>query len=531
MNIKQVLHHLNRRDTRLLPKSKLFKSLLILLLVSASFISIRSVFAETTTLADQFKAKQNAFGENKVNNENWQAESINTQLMIGINALAGSIPDTVINGNYISTSSAWIPGGLLGTSHQIIASIYDQPISGVEYIAQVKNEFLGKPAYADTGFQGLSPLIPIWKNFRNAAYIVFSLIFIVIGLMIMLRVKLNPQTVVNIQNTIPKIITSLILVTFSYAIAGLLIDISKLVEGLGISILANSGQYAGTLNIKEILADPRYLQRIWGLVPWGTVWVLAGITFVISGIFGMFGGGLTSAISGAVTGGSSVTTLNGAGGGWSGILLNGLKSASTGFLIVMLVALIFIFWYTVKLCFGLLKCYINVLISVILGPLEIALGAIPNLKIGFGSWITNLIANLAVFPIVTIFLVLIEIIKNTVANSSGMWTPAGVSGFNILALGTKGGIVVLALSLGGIMIAAKLPSLVPEIVFQLKPSGLSKAIGESTAPYSKVAKGGAMYGGSLVAGKLESFSGGANKGWRGLAGKAGSALKYATGKK
>jgi len=51
-------------------------------------------------------------------------------------------------------------------------------------------------------------------------------VFIVIGFMIILRKKINQQMVVSVQNAIPKIVTSLILVTFSYAICGLLVDLA-----------------------------------------------------------------------------------------------------------------------------------------------------------------------------------------------------------------------------------------------------------------------------------------------------------------
>ena len=50
------------------------------------------------------------------------------------------------------------------------------------------------------------------------------IILIAAGFMIMFRVKINPQTVVSLQTMIPKLVITLLLVTFSYAIAGLVID-------------------------------------------------------------------------------------------------------------------------------------------------------------------------------------------------------------------------------------------------------------------------------------------------------------------
>jgi hypothetical protein len=52
----------------------------------------------------------------------------------------------------------------------------------------------------------------------------FIIIFLVIGMAIMLRVRIDPRTVMTIQNQIPKIIIGVVMVTFSFAIAGFLID-------------------------------------------------------------------------------------------------------------------------------------------------------------------------------------------------------------------------------------------------------------------------------------------------------------------
>src|SRR5258708_14361646 len=50
--------------------------------------------------------------------------------------------------------------------------------------------------------------------------------------MIMFRVKISPQVVVSVQSALPKIAIALVLVTFSYAIAGFLIDIMYVFVGL-----------------------------------------------------------------------------------------------------------------------------------------------------------------------------------------------------------------------------------------------------------------------------------------------------------
>lgn len=120
-------------------------------------------------------------------------------------------------------------GGALGFMTRTMAATYDFPVSGGQYMNHLASNFgITKTANAQVGegggFRSLSPFIPIWSAFRNITYLFFVLIFVVIGLGIMFRVKIDPRSVMTIQNAIPKIIIALIFITFSYAIVGLLVD-------------------------------------------------------------------------------------------------------------------------------------------------------------------------------------------------------------------------------------------------------------------------------------------------------------------
>ncbi|OGK15349.1 hypothetical protein A2774_03385 [Candidatus Roizmanbacteria bacterium RIFCSPHIGHO2_01_FULL_39_12c] len=87
------------------------------------------------------------------------------------------------------------------------------------------------------GFAAISPLQPIWKIFRDATYVLLVLILVAIGFMIMFRMKINPQTVISIESALPRIIVALLLITFSFPIAGFMIDLMYVVMALTISIL------------------------------------------------------------------------------------------------------------------------------------------------------------------------------------------------------------------------------------------------------------------------------------------------------
>jgi len=120
-------------------------------------------------------------------------------------------------------------GALAGMSRMVAGLYSAPPISGVQYFAGEIQKFNPtQPAYAQTdtvGFQALTPVQGLWTVFRNASYVGFVIVFVIIGFMIMLRAHISPQAVATIQDSIPRLVVALILVTFSFAIAGLMIDL------------------------------------------------------------------------------------------------------------------------------------------------------------------------------------------------------------------------------------------------------------------------------------------------------------------
>ncbi len=121
-------------------------------------------------------------------------------------------------------------GGAIGMLSTSLTSLYNLPAHTGDYIGYLTNNFgLTRPSYAagvqGSGFQQLAPVMNLWIAFRNISYLLFIIAFLVIGVAIMLRVRIDPRTVMTIQNQIPKIIIAVILVTFSFAIAGFLIDL------------------------------------------------------------------------------------------------------------------------------------------------------------------------------------------------------------------------------------------------------------------------------------------------------------------
>jgi hypothetical protein len=461
MPFKLFLAKLNRRDTRILPKFSPAVKLFIFL-----FFILTSAFFITRSLAADNIIQDNISAWKTGGNLNtWLGQD-----SLGINSVGlldaltdiKNAPASVISGTSTGKPVAWIPGGLIGSATNTIAFLYNPPASGIEYLAEMKDSFLGKPAYAQgIGFQGLQPILPVWKAFRNIVYVLSSFVFIIIGIMIMLRVKISPQAVISLQSAIPQLVTALILVTFSYAIAGLIIDLMYFIQSLFLAVIFNGIGTPLTQNLfPGKSAGPVIGTNFSNLTNtnFGTAFYLSTRSFslgVITSLGGIIGGILAAVlIAGAVT----------------GLLGGAIGAIGIGAVILTFFFCIFILILVLKFLFGLLKCYVTLIFKIILGPLEIGMGAFPNSKLGFSSWILDVIANIAVFPISLIFLVLLNVIIDATAGN-GLWTPSLINVFGI-------NFVPLAISLGGLMLLPKLPEMIPQFIFMLKPSPWGQAIGE-----------------------------------------------------
>lgn len=87
-----------------------------------------------------------------------------------------------------------------------------------------------------SGFGGLAPYGFLWEQIRNVVYIVLVLGILFAGFALMFRSALNSASAVAIENMLPKIIITMILIQLSFAIAGFLIDAMYVVSGLIVSI-------------------------------------------------------------------------------------------------------------------------------------------------------------------------------------------------------------------------------------------------------------------------------------------------------
>ena len=345
---------------------------------------------------------------------------------------------------------------LFGKISSLIALPYQHPPASSTYWVTntlQKAGFIPKSYAAEgTGFASIKPLMNLWTIFRDVAYLIIVLVLVFIGFMIMFRMKLNPQTVISVENSLPKIVVALLLITFSFAIAGLLIDIMNLLIIFSISILSSGGtSYDAAKMQNEFLgAGPGTL---WNYVlpprngltgPFAQIFflgdalatiipteinnfmrVVSGGTAVI-----LFGNHLVQAVKGTgVTEFLNGLSILGNGVGFVPQLLIGMPVTVTVYalltaiavqgvgVILGLIVFITIFALWCRIIFMLFRSYLQILISIVFAPIILLLEAVPG-KSTFSYWLKGLIGELITFPVVIIMLLVGKVM---------MTPPAGLS--------------------------------------------------------------------------------------------------------
>lgn len=340
------------------------------------------------------------------------------------------------------------------------------PSSGVYWVySGFQNAGFVPKSYAAEGIGvgALKPFINLWKIFRDASYILLVVILISIGFMVMFRMKLNPQTVISVESALPKIVIALLLITFSFPIAGFLIDLMYVFIALIISLLSNNGLYYNAAEFQQKYLNAGFWTILDSLVPnsakgdgWG--WDFAGFIFIDVGasLFSLLPlslRALVQIITGAATVWLStlaiekilhVSSLKDLFDGWAAgtLSIGETPSAIIGsvFLLIATVlgAFIGIFWGPLiiigilvlstiflllfRIFFLLFKAYLQMVFFIIFSPLILLFEALPGRSV-FGWWFKNLFAEIMTFPIVIAIFILGNVMVNQLAAANSLWKP------------------------------------------------------------------------------------------------------------
>lgn len=395
--------------------------------------------------------------------------------------------------------------GVVGALTTMIKKTFLVPVHFSDYVAYTSNNFgIVKKTYAQgIGFVGLQPVLGLYTIFRNLSYVLLVFVFVVIGVAIMLRLKIDPRTVMTVQNQIPKLIIGLVMITFSYAIAGLLIDMMWVSTYFVINTIAPAEQQP-TVIAALTQGVPGFASSLFS--DKGGLIVLArdassSVGDLIKGIFSSpsfptlpqgptkdCGLDIFCHVGGFIE--SSIQTL------MSAIVatLLSIVASIIAFLIFMIAILVQLF----KLWFALIKAFVSILLDVMLAPFWILAGLLPGAgpSVGIGAWLRDLAANLAVFPAVVFLFLVARIIMQGFTNVA-VTSGEGSLAFNPPLIGnatTNPDIFAAIIAVGFILSA---PSFVETVKKAFKSNGLGGGMGGLSAGQAATAVIAGGIGGRL----------------------------------
>lgn len=407
---------------------------------------------------------QRALGSGQYNKETFDLQSV-----IGI---SGSLY-TLLAGCKSTDANCpqSLKTGAVDKLGETIAGIYAvPPASGIYYASDVLRRLNPvQPAYAQeagTGFRVLGPFLSFWKAVRNMVYVLFALGAVILGVMIMLRTKISPQAVMTVQAALPRLVVGLIMVTFSYAIVGFLIDLTYVgigafmwaLDGAGLKAYDAEAYFKTYANagFQETVGTVfgRGLSSGWDIFT-GTIsadWASIGVSAVLAGILG-----------------AAVLSIPGVAG-----------AVGVGLILVLLGLVVTIIFFLIRILFALARAYLMLLIYLILGPLFILWATLSGSGIWSG-WLRGVLANLLVFPAVGFVIFFAGVLIQQLMDVGGnIWGPPYLGRHGILIQGIIG--------FGSIILIPQIPDIINQLLGIRAPRIEFPAIGRQFEPITRNAQ-------------------------------------------
>ena len=320
----------------------------------------------------------------------------------------------------------------------------------------------------------------IWSQSLNIVYVLYVIVFIIVGFMIMFRKKLQGNVTVTFSRALPNLIISLVLATFSFAIVGLIMDVGKIAMNMSRGVFENI--YA------DMSADPNNTDKL-EIIETKDVWSLANDAFkktredtwvdditekipdpfgdIVGGVVGGTGNSLGWEIARAgglgliylyldktmpevikMTDPEKTVDLE-VGIGFNAEILapilhalmwvvknitfiakTGAQYTILGAIIKSLILIVISFYAAFKVFITLLTTYLKLFGNVILAPFQLLMGAIPGNTGQITNWFKSVVANslvfVAVFTVINAFALIAVSINdprkfNFFSNSGVLW--------------------------------------------------------------------------------------------------------------
>lgn len=334
----------------------------------------------------------------------------------------------------------------LGFSTQVLSYLYQKPpVTTGQYFAWIGERAHIIPAAYAQGitYSRLMPIFPIWKTFRDISFILLTVILMFAGIMIMFRQKVNPQTVAKVENTLPNIVITMVLIAFSLPIAAFIIDLMYVAIAAGILIIGKAvGDPNVTIAVRDFTTGGAGILFTKSLAPAFQAWKIALNAVGLDSLINTGGGGTQIATWGAVSGGTALGITAGGSVGLAAILPwimpivlgvgAGMAYANSGgdlgvtFLtalspILVLILVIILLALFFRLLFILLSSYIQLVISIILGPIILLWNAVPGQN-SFNNWWRGIVGNCMAFVITAVMMYLGWAITSSLGTQA-FWVP------------------------------------------------------------------------------------------------------------
>ncbi len=258
--------------------------------------------------------------------------------------------------------------GIVGSGNiAMLTTNYPNMHTASYFRKTLATNILFQPVYAQTGADLLNPIVHIWEMVRDLAYALAAIILAIMGVMIMFRKKISATAVMTVQQAIPHIVVALILITFSFPIAGLLVDVGRVAKQL-IDVHVGT-TLATTLEVQMGVDDPMS-----PIQPFAALGVLE---------FGSFIDPTVNMVFNFLT------------------LLPGLGSLSQAFRAMLtLILTIIIFVISVYLFWTLVITFTKIILGTIFAPLAFLWGALPGQEDHTSRWFRGFMVNVLSFPVI-----------------------------------------------------------------------------------------------------------------------------------
>jgi hypothetical protein len=272
--------------------------------------------------------------------------------------------------------------GFVGQTYYLMAQIpklifTDKIASGVDEVKYMAGKFsITAPVYAQgLGYDklNLGTIKYLWIATRNLAYLISTVILIAAGFMVIFRTRISPQVSVTVQMIIPRLVISLVLVTFSYAIVGFVIDMIYVFIAAILGFLYWSQGAIGVTMITDLNTAITQLTGSFSFVDH-----FLGIYIVIAILLLLITVGLLLFVG-----------------------ISGIWTAAGPIIVALCGAIMGLFMWSVyvwaRILGQLVVAYLSLILLVVAGPLMIILDILPTSKGGFKKWLSCVIGNASVF--------------------------------------------------------------------------------------------------------------------------------------